>query len=1113
MCLCRKFLPVFLFIAGFLAPTWGYCTEPEPGIRFIENKDQWPGNVHFAAQLPGGGNMIIGPGFFKYHFRDGARLQELHELRHHRQQPDAGTDWQVKEHAVQVTFIGANTNAQPLPFGRSSDYFNYFLGNDPEKWRSMAYAYSGMLYPAFYRDVDLKVYAAGSNLKYDFIVAPGGDPSQIAVRYDGADDVRISQGDLTIKTSLADIIEKRPVAWQYVDGKKKYVRCEFDLQGNLLSFCFPEGYDPCAGLTIDPLLIFSTYSGFTADNWGSTATPGEHGNLYSSGVTNQATHGGIFTTTVGAFQRTYGGDYDVGILKYDSTGANLLYSTFLGGDFGESPHSLVMNANEELIVLGTTSSPDFPTTTGAFDRSFGGGDFNRNVIDYDNGSDIFVARISREGTMLINSTFLGGAENDGLNDINGWMVANYGDELRGDVITDANGNIYISSVTASPDFFPPGFTNGFDLTYNNGLTDAVLLKLSPDLSQIAWGTYLGGSREDAAYTLKLDSHGDIFIAGGTASVDFPAAPGGFQPAKAGSAGTADGWIAKIAADGSAILNSTFVGTAPTNSYEQVYFLDLDENDEVYVYGQTTAGNSFVRTPGIFSNPRSGQFVQKYNHTLNARIFSTVFGSGGIIPDISPTAFLVNECNNLYMAGWGGEINSESGFWNSSTRGMPVTPDAIQRTTSGSDFYFIVLTDDASKLLYATYLGGNQSRTHVDGGTSRFDKGGIVYHAVCSGCTSLNETQGPTSDFPTTAGVWSRVNRSKNCNNAAFKFDLSSLDAKIQTNSVKLNMPGLNKICLGDTIVFQNFSTGGETFEWDLGDGAKPVKTDLTSITHLYGSTGNYLVKLKAIDPGTCKVVDSTSTVVTVNTIYATVQENDHVCAGEPYQLKADGGVFYDWRTRDHTLVSTQANPVVSPADTTTYFVRVTAHNGCFYDDSVRINVVPAINTSFQIARQSGCFDRPFVRLTNLTDSLRSDDTMFFDFGDGQTSDVPQADHHYEADGVYRVRLVAARYGCVYEKTADVPIFTVKVPNVITPSGSEGLNDVLTVQYGNTEGVTPADFGFKTSVTIYNRWGTVLYKNDDYQYDWSGEGLAAGVYYYEISVQDHDACKSWLQLVR
>ncbi|MGD6027763.1 PKD domain-containing protein, partial [Xanthomonas citri pv. citri] len=139
-------------------------------------------------------------------------------------------------------------------------------------------------------------------------------------------------------------------------------------------------------------------------------------------------------------------------------------------------------------------------------------------------------------------------------------------------------------------------------------------------------------------------------------------------------------------------------------------------------------------------------------------------------------------------------------------------------------------------------GGSQSATHVDGGTSRFDKNGIVYHAVCSGCNTYG--RGSYSDFPTTPGAWSRTNNSKNCNNAAFKFDLSSLRARIQTNSVKLNLPGLNKVCIPDPIVFQNRSTGGEIYYWDLGDGTKTIAPDTSAITHQYKNTGQYIVKLK-----------------------------------------------------------------------------------------------------------------------------------------------------------------------------------------------------------------------------------------------------------------------------
>ncbi len=289
-------------------------------------------------------------------------------------------------------------------------------------------------------------------------------------------------------------------------------------------------------------------------------------------------------------------------------------------------------------------------------------------------------------------------------------------------------NIYISTVTASSNF--PA-VDGLDLTYNGGPTDALLLKFNPALSEILWSTFLGGAGADASHTLKFNEAGDVLIAGGTTSADFPVTGSAYQQQIGGDA---DGWIARISAAGDVIYDATFTGTS---SFDQIYFLDLNEDDEVYVYGQTSG--DFPITPGVYNNPNSGQFIQKFDASLTTLIFSTVFGSGRGIPDISPTAFIVNECNNLYMAGWGGAINARSGFWQSNTVGMPITGDAYQKTTSGSDFYFMVLTDDGSQFLYGTYLGGTQSRTHVDGGTSRFDKSGIVYHAVCSGCVSDNAT--------------------------------------------------------------------------------------------------------------------------------------------------------------------------------------------------------------------------------------------------------------------------------------------------------------------------------------------------------------------------------------
>ncbi|MGC1242650.1 MAG: PKD domain-containing protein [Chryseosolibacter sp.] len=1075
----------------------------QTSVRFVENKNQWRQDIHFVSRIPGG-KMSVGPASFKYVFLDKEKLESLHHHSHAAQPDGPERDDEVRGHAVFVNFPGADLTVTPMPFGRSDEYYNYFLGNNPEQWATKAYGFEGMLYESWYPRIDLKVYAAGEHVKYDFVVGPDGDPSRIIMRYDGYDKMFLDNGNLHVSTSLADIIEKRPVAWQMINGAKVDVPCAFSLDGNLVSFVFPDGFDHCYELVIDPLLIFSTYSGSTADNWGSTATPGEHGNLYSAGVTEEG-GGGKFPATPGAFRTNSGGLYDLGILKYDSIGSKLLFATYLGGSNSESPHSLVMNHADELIVLGTTSSGNFPITLNAYSNTFKGGASTGHVVQYGAGSDIVISRFSPDGTKLLASTYFGGTSNDGLNPGNGALTRNYGDQLRGDIITDDAGNIYVSSVTASPGIFS-GVT-GLETAYRGGETDAILFKMDPELHQIVWGTYLGGNGTDAAHTLKLDSSDNVFVAGGTTSIDFPVTADSYQRSHGGNV---DGWIAKVSADGATLLKSTFTGT---ENYNQIYFLDLNAAEDVYVYGQTT-GN-FPVTPGVYSNPGSGQFIQKFTNDLDSLVFSTVFGAQRGEPDISPTAFLVNDCNNLYMAGWGGIVNSQNGFWtNAGTNGMTTTPDAFQQTTSGSDFYFIVLTDDAKERLYATFLGGNQSRTHVDGGTSRFDKGGIVYHSVCAGCAAFNATNPPrpTSDFPTTPGAWSTQNKSNNCNNAAFKFDLSSLKARIRTNSAKRDMPGLNVACIPDPIVFENRSTGGEVFFWDFGDGTKVSRIDTAFISHEYQEPGQYVVKLKAIDQGTCQVVDSTATIVTINIAQSYVQDDADVCFGDSFQLQAGGASTYTWTSTDTSFISGDPTPLVTPRDTTVFFVRLQEANGCVRRDTVQVNVIPGITPEFQWDKLPDCVARPLITVRNMTDSLNSTDGMFFDFGDGTTSDLLEDEHFYEKDGVYNIRLVTQREFCIYETAVAIPVFEMFIPNVITP-GQPMHNDVFTIRYGAGEGVTPAAYGFNVSLSIYNRWGRLVYQTDNYQFDWSGEGLAAGIYYYEVFIDGHATCKSWLHLVK
>src|SRR5690606_33423188 len=223
------------------------------------------------------------------------------------------------------------------------------------------------------------------------------------------------------------------------------------------------GYDECLELIIDPILIFSAYSGSTMDNWGNTATYDARGNVYSGGMVSNDDFPSGFPVTPGAYQVAYaGGSWDIGILKYDSAGSELLYCTFIGGNGTETPQSLVVNSSGELLILGATGSSDFPVTNGS---EFKGGE---NIdplwgVPYLQGTDIFIAKLSPNGDKLLGATYLGGTSNDGVNLISGVMYSqlvkedsplarNYGDQLRGDIITDDDDFVYIASNTLSNDF-------------------------------------------------------------------------------------------------------------------------------------------------------------------------------------------------------------------------------------------------------------------------------------------------------------------------------------------------------------------------------------------------------------------------------------------------------------------------------------------------------------------------------------------------------------------------------------------------------------------------------------------------------------------------------------
>src|SRR5690606_7751573 len=370
---------------------------------------------------------------------------------------------------------------------------------------------------------------------------------------------------LYISTSAGDVIEQRPVAWQVVAGEKRPVECAYDLNGDRLSFRLI-GYDPRYALVIDPVVVFSSYTGSTGDNFGSTATYDEEGHLYGSGIIRAAG----YPVTPGVVQSTFAGvasaTCDIGISKFSPDGSTLIWSTYLGGTGSEMPHSLIVNSLNELYLLASTGSSDFPVTTGAYDDSFNGGTTPpfgaiSYGFTYTNGTDAMVVHFAEDATSLIGSTYVGGTGNDGINQEMP-LNRNYGDPFRGEIMLDQQENALVvtttnsAGLTTTPDAFQSSIGGGMD---------AYLFRMDPALTQMLWATYYGGSGHEAGYGVQLASNGDVFISGGTTSSDLPMAG---TPFSGSFNGVADGFIAKFPAAGGALMAATYVGTA---SYDQTYF--------------------------------------------------------------------------------------------------------------------------------------------------------------------------------------------------------------------------------------------------------------------------------------------------------------------------------------------------------------------------------------------------------------------------------------------------------------------------------------------------------------------------------------------------------------
>lgn len=1068
---------------------------------FILNKGQWPDSVLSRASFAFG-DVILQKDGILFCLRDKQSSHTNHSKSVH------GRDSVsiLRGHIYKMKFRDGHLQP-PQGFNASSFHVNFIKGEDSSKWAGNLSCYKKLVVENIYPSIDLILYVTDNGIKYDLFLKYNADPKRIIIDYEGTDGLMIDdQGNLIVKTSLGNITEKMPIAFVEKNNQSKEpVICRYQLSGNTVRFNIRNlTRVKEEKLVIDPKLIFATYSGSTADNWGNSATYDKSGNLYAAGIAFD--YG--FPTTLGAyemdFQSAYGesfprpdgtfneGDPDVAILKFDATG-DLIYATYLGGDIAETPTSTIVNDQGELYILGTTGSNGFyggnpfPTTVGAYDRTFNGGStiyplgISEGII-HPFGCDLFISKLSSDGKNLLSSTFIGGSGNDGVLTSDTCILSrNYGDELRSEILLDSLGNVYIASCTESTNIMAsrPGYNA---ITYNGGVRDGIVMKLKADLSDIIWNTYLGGNGIDACYSLQFGVNNDIFITGGTTSKNLPAS-GGLKPALSGSV---DGFIFRLSSDGMNLMNTTYLGT---NSIDQGYLVQTDKLGFVYVLGQSQGSYPIINSP--YSNTNSHQFIHKLNPTLDVTIFSTQIGSGQPKFDFVPTAFLVNDCENIFLSGWGGYINSPIFGENSqggNTQSLPLTSTAFQKTTDGSDFYLMVLQKDMGKLLYATYFGGNGEYEHVDGGTSRFDKRGIVYQSVCAGC-------GGSSFFPVTPKAYSPFNNSNNCNNAVFKFDLSSLKADFDVDT--------SLICKTGPVAFTNKSIGGASFTWDLGDGA--TSTSGTTFTHTYTNPGTYTVQLIAIDETTCVGRDTAEKIIHVYELPKPQFALDTItiCKADTAQLSATNNpdFIYLWSPNQYLTSNTIYNPRAYPPASQYYSLHVKDNvTQCENTDSLFVRIVQALaDTRWE--NITGCSGKPTIQVKNYSD--KEGFTYLWDFGDGSTSDAAQeTTHTYSEFGDYIVTVDVSNQSCSITDTVHVHIPLIKIPNLFTPNGDE-YNDTYVI-----EGLTK-----NWKLEVYNRWGNAVYTREPYDQSWDGGDLNGGIYYFLITDPAGNKCKGWVHVMK
>ncbi len=845
-------------------------------LVFEPNVGQAPPTVRFLARTAAGTILLTQEGLTIVPAETTGqhaprRARAVHFGLDRSETPGRSTSVRGPRDSITLQFVGAKANAELVPEQRLPGVVNYFLGSDSARWRTGIAAFSAVRYHELYPGIDVVFHGSVDGLEYDLELAPGANPSRIRIALSGPAVIRSdSMGEFHLEGSRTDIVQQHPHAFQCIGGREQRVAASFRQLG-AREFGFELGhYEKSVLLTIDPMLVLSTYLGGTSGDRAGGVAVDRAGNIYVVGTTTSTNF-----PTAPATQRTTGTtDSDVFVAKLDASGSRLLYSTYLGGSsddgtslfqwsFAPCGPQIVVSDDGSVVLTGWTASIDFPTTLAAFQRAYAGGPVSA-----------FVARLDPTGSQLTYSTYLGGT----------------GGSSGNALALNSDGSVYVVGYAGAgfPEVNPVSEAKG-------SVASAFLTKLSPDGGSLAFSTRFGGSGSDWALSVAADASGKVWVAGSTASADFPT-KNALQSKVRGiyqSCDLGDAFVSKFDTTIPALDYSTYLGGG---DWDFATSVAVDPEGAAYV-GGITGSTDFPIVGGFqpqFAAPGGcAGFLAKISPAGASLEFSSYVGGGyGCFSHISGCP-LRNE-------GVAGLVVDTSGHvWMTGVTTSLVFPlvHPLQGSLQGfSDVFIAEVAPDGSSMLFSTYLGG----TGADSG------GGIALGAdgavIMSGTTS-------STNFPVAGALFPNFGGGSS---DAFIAKLSLQNVAFAATASADPTAGIAPL----SVAFAGSAVGGTglyTFEWDFGDGSS--HSPLQDPAHTYALGGSYTAVLKVTDSAGATASAAAAISVAHNcSLACTASVPPVVAVGQAGSFSASatpsdcaGEVSYLWSFGDGAT-STEASP-------------------------------------------------------------------------------------------------------------------------------------------------------------------------------------------------------------